>query len=223
VAREVLWALDAAQAAEPAWRIVLNFLRSFGGPIQTMMRRYRFVEQCLTIGMPEDTRMVEETRKNVKLWNRVDGKEEAAAHAWDETSYRRALEAEEEVSLPSKCISSPASASARHAEGSGTHMWGRCLTVRSKRSRSCNRCCKSAAGDDGMALATSAWGEVQAMNQYLQSRSISYEKFKSASFWLPLERRTSSQRLSTSLMRFPLCPAHSGFALPAPSLPVFSR
>ncbi|KAJ7798284.1 hypothetical protein B0H14DRAFT_3545356, partial [Mycena olivaceomarginata] len=56
VAREVLWALDAAQAAEPAWRIVLNFLRSFGGPIQTMMRRYRFVEQGLTIGMPEDTR-----------------------------------------------------------------------------------------------------------------------------------------------------------------------
>ncbi|KAJ6532349.1 hypothetical protein B0H19DRAFT_965673 [Mycena capillaripes] len=97
VAREVLWALDAAQAAEPAWRIVLNFLRSFGGPIQTMMRRYRFVEQGLTIGVPEDTRMVEETRKNVKLWNRVDGQEEAAAHAWDETSYRRALEAEKEV------------------------------------------------------------------------------------------------------------------------------
>jgi predicted metal-binding protein len=51
----------------------------------------------LTIGMPEDTRMVEETRENIKLWNRVDSKEEAAEHAWDETSYRRALEAEEEV------------------------------------------------------------------------------------------------------------------------------
>ncbi|KAF7366621.1 BcABA3 [Mycena sanguinolenta] len=96
MARQVLWAFDATQATDPAWRITLNFLRSFGGPIQAMMRRYRFVDQGLTIGLPEDTRMVEETRKNVKLWNRIDGKEEAM-HVWDETSYRRALEAEEEV------------------------------------------------------------------------------------------------------------------------------
>ncbi|KAF7366653.1 putative aba 3 protein [Mycena sanguinolenta] len=97
MAREVLWALDAAQVTkQPAWRIIINFLRTFGGPIHMTMRRYRFVEQGLTIGMPEDTRMVEETRKNAKLWNRMDGKE-AVTHAWDETSYLSALETEEKL------------------------------------------------------------------------------------------------------------------------------
>ncbi|KAJ6481676.1 hypothetical protein C8R45DRAFT_1100107 [Mycena sanguinolenta] len=136
MAREVLWALDAAQATEPAWRIVLNFLRIFGGALHMTMRRYRFVEQSLTVGMPENARVVEETRQNVKSWNRIDGKE-ATARAWDDTSYLRALAAEDEVMfegfgdllrqgsahacedysenpvLYGRCISSPASASAR--------------------------------------------------------------------------------------------------------------
>ncbi|MCS7475805.1 hypothetical protein ACFFQW_24615 [Umezawaea endophytica] len=70
--REVLWALDAAWARSPAHRPVLNFLRYFGGPIHMMMRRYRFTEEDLTIGLPEDEHVVTQTRRNVKLWNRVD-------------------------------------------------------------------------------------------------------------------------------------------------------
>lgn len=39
-----------------------------------MMRRYRFVEEGMTIGKQEDLAVVEETRNNFKLWNRVDAK-----------------------------------------------------------------------------------------------------------------------------------------------------
>jgi len=70
--REVLWALDAAWAHSPEHRPVVNFLRYFGGPIHMMMRRYRFTEEDLTIGLPEDEDVVTQTRRNVKLWNRVD-------------------------------------------------------------------------------------------------------------------------------------------------------
>lgn len=37
-----------------------------------MMRRYRYVEDGLTIGNPETDAIVTETRKNVKLWNRLE-------------------------------------------------------------------------------------------------------------------------------------------------------
>ena len=37
-----------------------------------MMRRYRFVEEDLTIGKPETEHVVAQTRRNVKLWSRVD-------------------------------------------------------------------------------------------------------------------------------------------------------
>jgi hypothetical protein len=72
--RETLWALDMAWAtsSDPAPQIVINFVRFFGGPIHMMMRRYRFVEEGLTIGQPETERVITETRQNVKLWNRVD-------------------------------------------------------------------------------------------------------------------------------------------------------
>lgn len=53
---------------------VLNFTRLFGGPIHMMMRRYRFVEEGMTIGKQEDLAVVEQTRGNFKLWNRVDAK-----------------------------------------------------------------------------------------------------------------------------------------------------
>lgn len=70
--REVLWALDAAWARSPAHRATINFLRYFGGPIHMMMRRYRFTEEDLTIGLPETENVVVQTRQNVKLWHRVD-------------------------------------------------------------------------------------------------------------------------------------------------------
>ncbi|KAH8887800.1 hypothetical protein GQ53DRAFT_784052 [Thozetella sp. PMI_491] len=70
--REVLWGLDVAWAGSPGHRCVLNFLRFFGGPIHMTMRRYRFVEDGLTIGKPETDYVVNQTRENYKLWNRVD-------------------------------------------------------------------------------------------------------------------------------------------------------
>jgi Ni,Fe-hydrogenase I large subunit len=36
------------------------------------MRRYRFVEDALTIGHPETTSVIKQTRQHFKLWNRVD-------------------------------------------------------------------------------------------------------------------------------------------------------
>jgi len=43
------------------------------------MRRYRFIEDNLTIGNAETEYVVKQTRKNFKLWNRVDalGKSDA--------------------------------------------------------------------------------------------------------------------------------------------------
>lgn len=72
VAREVLWALDVAYAHKPEGAPLMNFVRYFGGPIHMMMRRYRFVEEDLTVGRPETDAVVTETRRHVKLWNRVD-------------------------------------------------------------------------------------------------------------------------------------------------------
>ncbi|KAL8387038.1 hypothetical protein RB595_010204 [Gaeumannomyces hyphopodioides] len=72
VARELLWALDVAYAGKPEGLPLMNFVRFFGGPIHMMMRRYRFVEEDLTIGRPETDAIVAQTRRNVKLWNRVD-------------------------------------------------------------------------------------------------------------------------------------------------------
>jgi hypothetical protein len=72
--REVLWALDVAWARHPELHVI-NFLRFFGGPIHMMMRRYRFVEEDLTIGKPETEHVVAQTRQNFKLWNRVDATE----------------------------------------------------------------------------------------------------------------------------------------------------
>jgi len=73
VARELLWALDVYYAAPNKKGVALmNFLRFFGGPIHMMMRRYRFVEEDLSIGRTETGDVVAQTRRNVKLWNRVD-------------------------------------------------------------------------------------------------------------------------------------------------------
>jgi hypothetical protein len=75
--REALWALDVAYAKQPEMKCAINFIRYFGGPIHMMMRRYRFVEEGLTLGKPETKRVIADTRKNVKLWNRVDEQKKA--------------------------------------------------------------------------------------------------------------------------------------------------
>lgn len=64
----------ASRARRIDMQCVLNFTRFFGGPIHMMMRRYRFVEEGMTIGKQEDLAVVEQTRSNFKLWNRVDAK-----------------------------------------------------------------------------------------------------------------------------------------------------
>ncbi len=79
--REVLWALDVAWAHSPARVCVVNFLRYFGGPIHMMMRRYRFIEDGLMVGRPETDKVVAQTRRNFKLWNRVDTLEEKLVEA----------------------------------------------------------------------------------------------------------------------------------------------
>ena len=47
-------------------------MRFLGGPIQTMMRRYRFVEEGLRLGVAETERVEDEARRHVRLWHRVE-------------------------------------------------------------------------------------------------------------------------------------------------------
>ncbi|OBT81682.1 hypothetical protein VE02_09485 [Pseudogymnoascus sp. 03VT05] len=70
--REILWALDAAWVHHPGRQVAINFLRLAAGPIHMMMRRYRFVEENLTIGKPETNEVISQARTNAKLWNRMD-------------------------------------------------------------------------------------------------------------------------------------------------------
>jgi len=79
--REVLWALDVKWARDPGRRCVVNCLRYASGPMHMMMRRYRFVEDDLTIGNPETERVVAQTRQIVKLWYRVDTTDETSLHS----------------------------------------------------------------------------------------------------------------------------------------------
>ncbi|KAJ6597660.1 hypothetical protein DFH09DRAFT_820321, partial [Mycena vulgaris] len=96
--REILWALDAAWARQHKMAIVPSFVRIFGGAIHTMMLRYRFVDEDLTIGRPETGHVVTQTRANFKLRNRID-----AVNDVDEESiqrYRDVLPREDELLFP---------------------------------------------------------------------------------------------------------------------------
>jgi len=68
----ILWSLEVSAYESLELRTVFNFVRPFGGPIHMMMHRYRFVEEGLTIGKPEDSDVIDEARRNVKLWYRQD-------------------------------------------------------------------------------------------------------------------------------------------------------
>lgn len=70
-ARDVLWSLDANSDLEDT-RIVINFIRALGGPIHMTMHRYRFVEEDLTIGRPENDEVKALAHQNAKLWFRDD-------------------------------------------------------------------------------------------------------------------------------------------------------
>jgi hypothetical protein len=70
-ARDMLWSLDANSDSEDT-RIVINFIRALGGPIHMTMHRYRFVEEDLTIGRPENDEVKALAHQNAKLWFRDD-------------------------------------------------------------------------------------------------------------------------------------------------------
>lgn len=70
--REILWALDTAWAQHPGRQIAINFIRLTSVPTHLMMRRYRFVEESLTIGRRETDEVISQARTNAKLWH-VDG------------------------------------------------------------------------------------------------------------------------------------------------------
>lgn len=101
VARELLWALDVAWArSRPELQGVINFVRFFGGPIHMMMRRYRFVEEGLTLGKIETDTVINQTRRNFKLWNRVDATEIQKRKEEDTQRYRAILSQSEQIMYP---------------------------------------------------------------------------------------------------------------------------
>ncbi len=79
-ARALLWAIDEQWCRTVRGRCATNTVRQVP-LIHVGMRRYRFVEDGLTLGMPETDEMIESAHKNVKLWYRGDT---CAEEAWDE-------------------------------------------------------------------------------------------------------------------------------------------
>ena len=59
-----------------------------------MMRRYRFVEENLTIGKPETKEVINQARINAKLWNRIDGNKRGVE---DTQRYKHLLTRSEEL------------------------------------------------------------------------------------------------------------------------------
>lgn len=101
VARELLWALDVAWARNRTeLQGVINFVRFFGGPIHMMMRRYRFVEEGLTVGKIETDNVINQTRRNVKLWNRVDASDVQKKKEEDIQRYRAIMSRSERLMYP---------------------------------------------------------------------------------------------------------------------------
>jgi hypothetical protein len=98
--REVLWALDAAWAERPEKACVTSFLRYFGGPLHLMMRRYRYVEEDLTMGREEDVNLVNQTRQHFKLWNRIDASKERSVTKEDMDRYNFVIANEEKLLFP---------------------------------------------------------------------------------------------------------------------------
>lgn len=99
--REVLWALDVAWESRPELQGVINFIRFFGGPIHMMMRRYRFVEEDLTIGKPETSYVIEQTRRNFKLWYLSEEEDKTTQGA---ERYRELQSRSEELMFPGLAV-----------------------------------------------------------------------------------------------------------------------
>lgn len=91
--REICWALDMAWLSGQGhvWPVVAAFVRFFRGPIHMTMRRYRFVEDGLTIGKALDDEIIQEARRSVKLWYRLEGEKtcEVSDHRYAEILARK--------------------------------------------------------------------------------------------------------------------------------------
>ncbi|KAJ7282453.1 hypothetical protein C8J57DRAFT_1554400 [Mycena rebaudengoi] len=62
-----------------------------------LMRRYRFVDEGLTIGKPETEEVVVEARANVKLWSRIDANNMKAISVESIQRYRDVLARSDEL------------------------------------------------------------------------------------------------------------------------------
>jgi len=121
--REILFALDHVwtERHEKYHQATTNFLRQFGGAIHITMRRYRFVEEGLTLGKREDEVVVDQTRQNFKLWTRFDAKELAAAklsHEANLARYKNIMSLSDELMIPGM---------AEYIEAGGEGLCNKCL------------------------------------------------------------------------------------------------
>ncbi|KAJ7442388.1 hypothetical protein B0H11DRAFT_2348206 [Mycena galericulata] len=98
--REVLWALDTVWARQPKMLSIINFIRLYGGTIHMLMRRYRFVEEDLTIGKPETEHVVMQARANFKLWHRIDAHEMKNVTEESIRRYQDAIGRSDELMFP---------------------------------------------------------------------------------------------------------------------------
>ncbi|KAJ7676542.1 hypothetical protein DFH06DRAFT_1317175 [Mycena polygramma] len=98
--REVLWALDTAWAHQPKLLGAVNFIRLFGGAIHMLMRRYRFVDDKLTIGVPETEEIISLARANFKLWYRIEANQMQDVSLESVQRYKDVLTRREELLYP---------------------------------------------------------------------------------------------------------------------------
>ncbi|MGW3635424.1 hypothetical protein ACWD7F_35700 [Streptomyces sp. NPDC005122] len=78
-ARSTLWALETQWYRTVQGVCAINLLKNLP-LIHMSMRRYRFVEDGLTIGTPETSEVVRAARANVKLWYRSDVRVHPGSH-----------------------------------------------------------------------------------------------------------------------------------------------
>ncbi|USP77882.1 uncharacterized protein yc1106_05156 [Curvularia clavata] len=86
--RQLLWALDVAWVGRPEHLVITNFLRFSGGPIHMMVRRYRFVEDGMTIGHPDNSSIMKKARQCSNLWGHRDTRCTEASRVEDVERYK---------------------------------------------------------------------------------------------------------------------------------------
>uniref|UniRef100_UPI00389B3B01 Sesquiterpene synthases n=1 Tax=Shimazuella kribbensis TaxID=139808 RepID=UPI00389B3B01 len=101
-ARSTLWALETMWCKTVQGRSAINLLKNLP-LIHMSMRRYRFVEDGLTIGKPETSAVVRAARNHVKLWYRNDAASNSPAEmerSFESVQYMLYPELKEALQLP---------------------------------------------------------------------------------------------------------------------------